>query len=406
MNPPTLLEKHIRPISLTPVLAKVMESFTCKWVMDHISNDLDPPQYGSVKNSSTVHAFVELIHHWQQGLDEPGKVLHVLLLDYSKAFDRVDHTILLLKLANMGVPDFLVSWFTSFLCGRRQCTKIGDLLSEWCTINAGVPQGTLFGPVGFVVHINDLKSILDIAKYVDDSSVWEVYSKKAQDSQLQQATDEAIQWSDYNLMRANCDKTKELLVDYSRKPTDIPCIKVKGKDIERVTSTKLLGVTITSDLTWGAHVDSTHSRASQRLYFLTLLKRAGMPPHSMTKVYTAIVRSIAEYACQVWHTGLTEQQSEKLESIQKRAMRIIFPDFSYGDALAQSKLPTMHDRRERLSREFFEAMLQPGHRLHHLLPVRRESGYGLRNQNSRPLLRTKHERFKRTLIPHGLLNWQ
>jgi hypothetical protein len=184
----------------------------------------------------------------------------------------------------MGKPDawriinaILLLLLLLFMCGRRQCTKIGDLVSEWCTINAGVPQGTLLGPVGFVVHINDLKSILDIAKYVDDSSVWEVYSKKAQESQLQQATDEAIQWSDYNLMRANCDKTKELLVDYSRKPTDIPCIKVKGKDIGRVTSTKLLGVTITPDLTWGEHVDNTHSRAAQRSVFLQPLD--GFLPH-------------------------------------------------------------------------------------------------------------------------------
>ena len=74
--------------------------------------------------------------------------MRVLLLDYSKAFDRVDHSILLRKLANMGIPDFLVRWFTSFLCDRRQRTKIGNILSEWTTINAGVPQETLFGHVG------------------------------------------------------------------------------------------------------------------------------------------------------------------------------------------------------------------------------------------------------------------
>ena len=117
---------------------------------------------------STVHALVELIHHCQQGLDEPGKVLRVLLLDYSKAFDRVDHTILLRKLANTGIPDFVVQWFTSFLCERRQCTKVGDTTSDWCSINGGVPQGTLFGPVGFLIHITDLQTVLDITKYVDD----------------------------------------------------------------------------------------------------------------------------------------------------------------------------------------------------------------------------------------------
>ena len=97
-------------------------------------------QYRSVKGSSTVHALVELIHLWQQSLDEPGKVLRVLLVDYSKAFDRVDHGILLRKLASMGIPDLLTRWVTSFLCGRCQCTILGDIVSEWTTINAGVPQ--------------------------------------------------------------------------------------------------------------------------------------------------------------------------------------------------------------------------------------------------------------------------
>lgn len=406
VNPPTQLGKHIRPISLTPVLTKVLESFTCKWIMDCVSEDIDSHQYGSIKGSSTVHALVELVHLWQQALDEPGKVIRILLLDYSKAFDRVDHGILLRKLANMGIPDFLTRWVTSFLCGRRQCTKLGDIVSEWSTINAGVPQGTLFGPVGFVVHINDLRTDVNISKYVDDSSLWEVCDKMAGDSQLQRAADQALQWSDNNLMLVNADKTKELLVDFSRKPSSVPNITIQGKDIKRVHSTKLLGITITSDLTWGEHVDEVYSKAAQRLYFLTLLRRAGLSPHSMLRVFVAVVRSITEYSCPAWHTALTEQQSNKLESIQRRALKIIFPELPYREALATSGLPTLRDRRESLCRKFFHAMLQPGHRLHNLLPERRHMSYHLRNRSMLPPLRARHERFKRTLIPYGLLHWQ
>ena len=81
VNPPMQLEKHIRPISLMPVLTKVMDLFTCKWIMECVSEDIDSHQYGSVKGSSTIHALVELVQLWQQALDEPGKVLRVLLLD-------------------------------------------------------------------------------------------------------------------------------------------------------------------------------------------------------------------------------------------------------------------------------------------------------------------------------------
>ena len=101
-----------------------------------------------------------------------------------------------------------------------------------------------------------------------------------------------------------------------------------------------------------------------------------MPPDSLTTVYATIVRSVMEYACQVWHTGLTDKQSETLENIQKRAMVIIFPDLSYGDALAKLGLSTLHDRHEHLCRRFFQAMLQPEHRFHRLLPKKRDSGYG------------------------------
>ena len=91
-----------------------------------------------------------------------------------------------------------------------------------------------------------------------------------------------------------------------------------------------------------------------------------------------------EYACQVWHTGLTNKQSETLESIQKRAMMILSPDLSYGDALAKLGLPTLHDRREHLCRRFFQAILQPEYRLHHLVPEKCDTGYGLRNSNKYP----------------------
>ena len=108
-------------------------------------------------------------------------------------------------------------------------------------------------------------------------------------------------------MLANSDKTKELLVDYYRKPSFVPNITILGKDIESV-HTKLLGFTITSDLTWGEHVHKAHSKAAQRLYFLTLLKRAGIPPQSMRRVFMAVVRPLTEYACPSRYTALTEQQ--------------------------------------------------------------------------------------------------
>ena len=265
----------ICPISLTPTLAKMMDSFMCKWVTEEMSESIEPKHYGSVKNSSTVHALVELVHLWQEALDSPGKVLRVLL-DYSKAFDCMDHSLLLTKLSSMGVHDCATKWFTVFLCSRKQRTKIGDDISDWCSINAGVPQGTLFGPVDFIIHTNDLQTILPLYKYVDDSTAWEICSPSAADSQIQQAATEAVDWSDDNLLSVNCDKTKELLVFFGCIPLDIPPITIKGRAIERVTSTKLLGVIISSDLGWSPHITMIHGKASQRLYFLVCWSVQGL----------------------------------------------------------------------------------------------------------------------------------
>ena len=142
---------------------------------------------------------------------------------------------------------------------------------DWCYINVSVPQGTLFGPFGFVIHINDLKSVLDIAKYMDDSTIWEICHRNFSDNRLQLATDRAIQRSDNNLMNVKYEKTKELVVDFGRSPSTTPSISIQDMEIERVEFTTLLGITITSDLPWGEHVDDIRSEASQRMFLLTLL---------------------------------------------------------------------------------------------------------------------------------------
>ncbi len=138
---PSILEKHLRPISLTPVLSKVLERFVASWVMEAAKNTIDKHQFGSMSGSSAVHALIELVHQWQEALDIPGRRVRLLLLDFSKAFDRVDHTLLLQKIANLGIPDFLVRWLTSFLCHRQQKVKLGSVLSEWTPSTLASPKG-------------------------------------------------------------------------------------------------------------------------------------------------------------------------------------------------------------------------------------------------------------------------
>ena len=193
-------------------------------------------------------------------------------------------------------------------------------------------------------------------------------SKSCVNSSLQTAADEVAQWTTTNNMALNYDKTKEMRICLKKETPYIPPITINDIQIEQVHSTPLLGVTISQGLTWQLHIDDITTKASQRLYFIILLKRAGIEPHHLVKIYTTIIRSVIEYACQVWHTSLTIRQTNQLESIQKRAMRIIFYGMRYNDAIATAEIPTLADRREALCRSLFATMQQTNHKLHHLLP--------------------------------------
>ena len=241
-----------------------------------------------------MHALIELVHRWKAALDSRGTMIHVLLIDFSNAFDRVDHHILLTKCASLGLPNFITKWLTSFLCQRKQRVKIGSVKSKFTTINTGVPQGTIFGPIGFVHHINDLRTTCDHVKYVDNCTNWESCAPSCVNSSLQIAPDEVAQWITTNNMALNYDKTIEMRICFKKETPDIPPITINDIQIEQVHSTRLLGVTISQDLTWQLHIDDITTKVSRQLYFVIQLKRSGIEPHHLIKIYTTIICSVIE----------------------------------------------------------------------------------------------------------------
>ncbi len=405
INPPMRVDKDLRPISLTPVLSKGIEWFARDWVMEIIDDLLDPQQYGSRKGCSTLLALAEWTHKWIIAVENPGILVRILLLDFRKAFDRVDHGILLQKLANSGIPNFLLKWIAAFLCERQQRIKTGQVTSQWATMNAGVPQGTLLGPVCFLLHINDLQTEVESVKYVDDTTVWEACNSSGQNSKIQLAADQAVQWSTRNNMILNTDKTKEMLVNFGRKTPSFPPIQVDGQNIESVRSFKLLGVIFNNKLTWTDHVESICSKAARRIYFLCLLKRAGLPPSDIVAVYCSVIRSVLEYACEIWHPGLTQEHTKTIEHIQKRALDITFPCTPYSEALTISGLESLEKRRESQCKKFFTDLSKPEHKLHHLLPeLKPDRNLRHTRKFNTPKIRTN--RMKHSPIFYGLYNFQ
>jgi len=202
------------------------------------------------------------------------------------------------------------------------------LLSSWLTLNDSMPQGSWLGPFSFIVLIDGLKpSCPTHKKYVDDTKLTEILSR----SDLS-CTDEYLselhQWSAANNMLINEHKTKEWSL-----LCHIHSLYRIFSDIQRVDTFKLLGIYVSSDLSWNNHVTYIYTRANSRLHFLRQLKRTAVSCKNMLRFHIAVIRPVLEYAAPVWHTGLTAELAESLESVQKRTLRIISGGNSFTNSI-------------------------------------------------------------------------
>jgi len=334
--------------------------------------------------------------------------VRIVFIDFAKAFDHVDHNILVDRMRSLGLSDVIIRWMCAFLQGRQQRVKIGDVLSEWLPVIAGMPQGSYLGPLTFIMLINGLEAADMTHKYVDDTTLTEFLSRPSTSSSMQLYVDELIQQATNVGMMINAKKTREMLIGRALK-VSMPPVVLNNEMIQRVDTFKLLGVHISNDLKWGQHVNIISSKAASRLYFLKQLKRAGAGTGDLLCFYNTIVRPVLEYASPVWHSSLTVSQCEALESLQKRAMRIIFPHLDYSGSLYIAKAGTLEDRREKLTHRFFKRnILDESSCLHRLLPEKRSQEVvdRLRSSQTFEHYYARTERFKKSFIPFCVNNYQ
>ena len=395
------VNKHLRPISLTPILSKVAEDYVVEeYIKPAVLVKVDWNQFGTVPNSSTAYALISMLHTWYQKTDGNGSTVRVVLFDFKKAFDLIDHRILLTKLKNFDMPEWVRLWIEDFLIDRHQRVKLSqDCFSEWGRVPAGVPQGTKLGPWLFVVMINDLQvEGVDLWKYVDDTTISET-THKSDCSQIQTAVDNFVRAAQTDRFQLNEAKCKELQICFARSKRSFPPVVINNKSIEVVKSAKLLGLFISDDLKWNAHVAEIVKKVASRLYLLRQLKQAGLDPHELVCFYTACIRPVAEYACETIHNSLPIYLSDELERLQKRAFRIIYPTLSYSEERVALGLPLLSARREELTTRLFDKILQnPNHRLHHLLPPKNEFKVTLRKKRTFNVPLCKTNRFKRSFL--------
>ena len=247
--------------------------------------------------------------------------MDVLYLDFSKAFDSVDHAILLQKLQLHGINGSLLRWFDNYLNDRQQRVVIESAASSWSPVSSGVPQGRILGPLLFVIFINDLpdnlSSSTNSALYANDSKLYSEIRSVDNCQSLQEDLTMLENWCTKLRMNFNAGKCKVLTVTRKRKPINFPYF-VHGNELSSCKAEKDLGLLVFSDLKWGPHILKTVAKANK---MLGLLKRSCFEitnTQVRRTLYLTLVRSQLTYGCEVWCPS-SRQLSLKIEGVQRRA---------------------------------------------------------------------------------------
>ena len=338
---------NYRPVNVTSVICKLLESIIRDHIMDFLIKHklINSSQHGFLKSKSCLTnllCFFEEITKW---VDE-GSPVDIIYLDFQKAFDKVPHQRLILKLKSHGIGISIINWIEQWLTDRRQRVVVDGEVSNWKPVLSGVPQGSVLGPILFLIYINDLEEGVTskILKFADDTKHFRKIKGNGDKQQLQDDIDKLIKRSEKWQMLFNFQKCKCLHaghgntgVNYEMGGT-ILCKTVKEKD---------LGVTMNANMKVS---EQCRIAASNGNHILGMIRRIITYTEKglIVPLYKAIVRPHLEYCIQAWRPYL-RKDIDILEKVQRRTTKFITGqrDLSYDDRLKGCGLTTLETRRLR-----------------------------------------------------------
>ena len=405
---------NYRPISLLSTIGKSLEKIIHKHVFNFLQANslLTNLQSGFVPADSTVNQLVDIYNTFCKALDE-GKEVRAIFCDVSKAFDRVWHQGLLFKLKSIGVTDSLIDWFEDYLSNRKQRVVLPGATSRWTSIKAGVPQGSILGPLLFLVYINDIVDDIDssIRLFADDTSLYIIVDNPIEAAiQLNADLEKVHQWASKWLVTFNPAKTESLLFTRKQNRPYHPPVSMNHNVITEVTDHKHLGLTFTSDCTWHEHLDSVKQKAWFRINIMRKLKFT-LDRLSLQTIYFSFVRPLLEYADVVWD-NCTQNEVSELEKIQNEAARIVTGAtklVSLNSLIAETGWETLAKRRKKHKLQLFYKMqnnLSPDY-LSSLVPptVGSTSAYHLRNASDIHLIHANTQLYFNSFLPSVTREW-
>jgi hypothetical protein len=319
---------NYRPVSLTSIPCKILEHIIVSSMMNHFDTNsiLCSEQHGFRKGKSCETQLIEFVEDLNLQMAQ-GEESEILIMDFAKAFDKVNHSLLMHKLHCYGIKGSTHRWIQSFLQNRRQAVVVSGARSELVSVRSGVPQGSVLGPSLFLAYINDLPQGLNSQArlFADDTAVHRAIQSVDDQHKLQVDLDALALWEMRWDMQFHPGKCTVLPI--TRKQNRIKRFEYKlhGQPLQTVQQAKYLGVTIREDLKWDTHVDEVCNKANKTLGFL---RRNLKISSSKLKdsAYKTLVRPILEYAAVVWDPH-TETNCSKLEAVQRRAARFVCNDY-------------------------------------------------------------------------------
>ena len=341
------LPSNYRPISLTAVPCKTMESIIRDKLMAHLSSSdqLHDAQHGFRPRRSCVTQLLTTVEDWS-AMVEAGDPIDILYLDFSKAFDSVSHSFLIRKLQAYGVTGRLLAWITAFLDGRLQRVLVNGCASDWVPVTSGVPQGSVLGPLLFVLYVNDLPSDLQCPTklFADDTKLYRSVRHASDVQLLQRDLDRAVSWSEKWRLPFNRAKCSSLHVGRSNARQ---AYSMQDTVLEQVSTERDLGVVVDCELKFREQAASAVSKSTQVLAVIRrsfqLLDKTTLP-----LLFKTLVRPHLEYGNLVWGP-FNRADQRSVERVQRRATRLVkeIRAEPYSERLRLLGLPSLYYRRRR-----------------------------------------------------------